>query len=599
MYSVRVKGSTEDIECLSKKIKFTKNQAEILTFQLDIGNFYFNKFRKYLDYIQVIDLRDNSLVFDGRVIGNQVEMDSTGDFINTVTCESALNYFNDTHVEVWEFHPLDLPPNAPFDAIPNATVETFLKKLLDNHNSRVSTDKQIQLGNIEITDPVYIKTNFETSLNALVTKILDRHDGYLIIRNENGINYLDFLATSPIKTIQTVEVGVNMQSLEVDDSNTNIFTRIIPFGANGIGIATVNNGLNYVQDDDLVKKYGVIEQVMKWEDVTIAENLLKKAKATFSQVKTEADQIKLTALDLSYINNNFNALKLYTPIHAINKLLSYDQIHEIVAVDLDLYNPFASTFDLDTEQISATDNVSSAVEQINSNKIEIVSIGSALETKVSDGEFESFKIQTANEIQDKVSEGDVKTIVTQNASSWGLSIDGNLQSTNYTFNQNGFTIKGKNGNCLITDTEATWTDNQGNSFSVGANGFNMSSNGVTGAIKYMNYIVRRPNIKNGSVENIQLPNNFRGKQLDQDFSVNLICAGVNSDTDARFRKDAVRNMFINITNWDSNNAVLSVMPCIQKIGLDTHTMWGWNNATTTSGNTIGEGSMNIVVIISM
>ncbi len=127
----------------------------------------------------------------------------------------------------------------------------------------------------------------------------------------------------------------------------------------------------------------------------------------------------------------------------------------------------------------------------------------------------------------------------------------------------------------------------------------MSANGVTGAIKYMNYIVRRPNIKNGSVENIQLPNNFIGKQLDQDFSVTLICAGVNSDTNARFRKDAVRNMFINITNWDSNNAVLSVMPCIQKIGLDTQTMWGWNSATTTSGNTIGEGSMNIVVIISM
>ena len=85
-------------------------------------------------------------------------MDSTGALINTVTCESALNYLNDTHVEVWEFHPLDLPPNAPFDAIPNATVETFIKKLLDNHNSKVSADKQIQLGNIEITDAVYIKT---------------------------------------------------------------------------------------------------------------------------------------------------------------------------------------------------------------------------------------------------------------------------------------------------------------------------------------------------------------------------------------------------------------------------------------------------------
>ena len=71
-----------------------------------------------------------------------------------------------------------------------------------------------------------------------------------------------------------------MQSLEVDDSNTNIFTRVIPFGANDIGIATVNNGLNYVQDDELVKKYGVIEQVMKWEDVTIARILFKESSSS-------------------------------------------------------------------------------------------------------------------------------------------------------------------------------------------------------------------------------------------------------------------------------------------------------------------------------
>lgn len=103
MYSVRIKGSTEDIECLTKKIKFTKNQAEILTFELDVNSSYFNKFRKYLDYIQVIDLRDNSLVFDGRVIANQIEMDSQGALINTITCESALNYLNDIHVGVWSF----------------------------------------------------------------------------------------------------------------------------------------------------------------------------------------------------------------------------------------------------------------------------------------------------------------------------------------------------------------------------------------------------------------------------------------------------------------------------------------------------------------
>ncbi|WP_297437273.1 phage tail protein [uncultured Clostridium sp.] len=400
-----------EIICLSKIIKYQKNQADILTIALPFNSNYFNKLKKYLDYIKVINTKDNTTVFEGRVLSSQASMDSTGEFANVITCESVLNYFNDTNTGKWEYHPLEVPEKAPSYAIPNATVKMFLKDVLDNHNSKVSKEKQIFLGNIEFDDAVFIKVNFESSLSVIISRIVDRHNGYLIIRNENGLNYLDFLSESPIKKTHNISVGVNMDSININDSNTNIFTRVIPFGKNRIDITSVNNNLNFVEDADLIAKYGVIEKVMEWQDVTIPQNLLNKAKAIFTQVKIDADEIQLTSLDLSYINNNFESLKLYTPVRAINNALSYDNKHEIVSINLDLDYPFKSTFDLNNDATTSISCVSNVIEQTNSNKIEIVSIGSELETKVSGDSFESYKIQSADEIKNTVK-----------------SIDGNIQS---------------------------------------------------------------------------------------------------------------------------------------------------------------------------
>ena len=403
MFKVKLKKSNEEIQCINKKISYSKNIADVLTFELGIGSIYYNKFKKYLNYIQVVNEANNALIFDGRVLSNQVSMNSEGEFLNIITCESAINYFNDTYVGQWEFHPLEVPDKAPKGSIPNATVKMFLSKVLDNHNSIVESEKQILLGNIEINDRVYIKTSYESSLGAIMTKVIDRHDGYLIIRNENGINYLDFLVESPIKDTQNIEIGVNMDSIQIDDSNTDIFTRIIPLGKNNIDITSVNKGYNYIQSDELVKKYGTIEKIMQWADITIPQNLLNKANAIFSKIKLDADNIKLTALDLSYIDNDFKSLKMYRPIRAINKVINYDNTHEIVSINLDLDYPFKSTFDLNTTVKTANDNVASAIQQNNSNKIEIVSIGNELETKVSNDNFESYKTQSANEIKDTVS----------------------------------------------------------------------------------------------------------------------------------------------------------------------------------------------------
>ena len=120
-----------------------------------------------------------------------------------------------------------------------------------------------------------------------------------------------------------------------------------------------------------------------------------------------------------------------------------------------------------------------------------------------------------------------------------------------------------------------------------------------GDIKYFNFIIRRSNLKNGNIEYIQLPKNFIGKTLDKDFSVTCMWDAIDSNKAAQFRVDALRNIFIRVVNWNASTATIAVQPCIQKIGLETKTFFGYDQASTSPGNPIGEGSMDVVLIVSM
>lgn len=96
----------------------------------------------------------------------------------------------------------------------------------------------------------------------------------------------------------------------------------------------------------------------------------------------------------------------------------------------------------------------------------------SISQKVTNGEFESYKRQTAQEISSKVTSRDVSTLVKQNASSWGLSINGKLHGTNYNFDGNNFSIGTTEGNnkAYHSSTESIWKHSDGSYTKASANG---------------------------------------------------------------------------------------------------------------------------------
>ena len=88
--------------------------------------------------------------------------------------------------------------------------------------------------------------------------------------------------------------------------------------------------------------------------------------------------------------------------------------------------------------------------------------------------------QMANQISSKVSSGDVQTLVTQNATSWGLSINGKLSGTNYNFDGTNFSIgtTSGTGKAYHSSTYSRWTHSDGSYTQAESGGLKRYVNGT-------------------------------------------------------------------------------------------------------------------------
>lgn len=135
---------------------------------------------------------------------------------------------------------------------------------------------------------------------------------------------------------------------------------------------------------------------------------------------------------------------------------------------------------------------------------------SNLETRTASLEVTADQIQT--EVNKKVGADQVGTIVTQNAESWNLSIDGKLKGTYYNFDGSSFTIGSSTGNgkAYHTSEYSKWTHSDGSWTKVDANGMTWSKGNTTSGYHCLLY-AGEYTCASEQIVTITLPSEFKGK----------------------------------------------------------------------------------------
>lgn len=334
---------------LNLSLKESLSNPEQLSFSLPINNPGFNKIEGLTTKVKVTSLNDNKVVFSGRIIPYKDGMTSEGKFNKIVTAEGAMAYLIDTSTRRWNFT--------------NKTPAEIIQFLLNQHNSKVDASRKVYLGTIEVTQPITIDTNFETTLNAIVTKVRNILGGDLRVQERSGVLYLDYLRAQGANNNVEVRLGYNLKEIVREYDPTDIISRAIPLGygegINQLDITKINGGVEYVDNSVSISKYGVIEGVVTNKDIQNADTL----KIYGYTVLEEKKQPKLTytqsALDLSVLTGHENEkYDLGDTLHTIVDILNIDVYSRVIERERDLINePWNPRLTISTRPISLSNEI--------------------------------------------------------------------------------------------------------------------------------------------------------------------------------------------------------------------------------------------------
>lgn len=347
----------ESLKIFSAKLELELNKTGSFDFSIFPSHPYFDKLKRLKSIITVY--QDDYLLFRGRILN-----DEQG-FYNEkqVSCEGELAFLLDS-------------VQRPYDFLSGdnyTTVEKLFAFYINNHNSQVDEAHKFKVGNITVEDPnnyvVRSDSQYLTTWESINQKLINSYGGYLWVRHEADGNYIDYLADFDTVSSQTVEFGKNLLSLNKITKGEDIATAIIPLGAKlqdeegndtefRLTISDINEGVDYVYNEEAVNEYGWIFKTVIWDDVTVPANLKRKAEEYLSDAMNLVVTIELDAVDLSMMNTEISAFKMGNYIRVITSPHSLNSSFLVKKLSIDLLNPQSNKLTLGTTYSTFTEQTS-------------------------------------------------------------------------------------------------------------------------------------------------------------------------------------------------------------------------------------------------
>lgn len=280
----------------SQKITTQVNKAGSYSFKIGPENPRYGNITQMSATVTVY--RGKRLELFGRVL--HCEKDFYGR--KEVFVEGNYSFLNDSIVRPYKY---------------KGSVDGYFRMLIDNHNSQVAADRQFAAGICEITDPndliVRENSDYPSTRAEMEAKLIGILGGYLVPRYEDETWYLDYLASPGQTGNQVIEFGHNLLDLKEYVTAEEVYTVLIPTGAddgngNRLDIKSVNGGLDYLESATGIALFGRIWKQITWEDVTVAANLKTRGLDALETAVLQKTTITISAADLAALGVDVDAI---------------------------------------------------------------------------------------------------------------------------------------------------------------------------------------------------------------------------------------------------------------------------------------------------
>lgn len=334
---------------LSGSIKQAQNAINEFTFVIPMQNNLYQKLTPFQSIVQVVNLYDEEVEFEGRVLSVSNKMTSTG-FVQEVVCEDFLSFLHDS--------------TQHYQKLKNAGAEAYLREILNQHNAQVEDYKRIHLGTVTVkslTDKPWRYLGYESTWDTIRDRIVSNIGGYLTLRRENSGFYLDWTSSVGKNQESPIQLGRNIKSASREISFDGIATQIMPIGADEknsqnrssdnkeeqgpdvtrkqIDISSVNGGRIWLEDAELVAKFGVIRKPVIWTEIDNPQVLKNRGLQYLRNQRIALAKWTVSAVERYLIDSRYAKFKIGNTHPILNAPLSGIERLQIIEKKIDILNP--------------------------------------------------------------------------------------------------------------------------------------------------------------------------------------------------------------------------------------------------------------------
>jgi phage minor structural protein len=336
------------------KVELEVNKTGAFEFTIYPDHPYYGEIQKLKSIITVY--QDDYLLFRGRVLNDELGFYDE----KQVVCEGQLAFLLDS---------IQRPTTY------SGTLDGFIEALISAHNSQVDEIHHFALGNVTVGQI----EGFSKVLEELATtwevidKLIEELGGYIQVRNEGGINYIDYLSDFSLLSSQKIEFKKNLLDMKRIRKGEDIGTVLIPLGAkikdeegNETGerqsIKSVNNDIDYIEDAEAIAKYGRITKFYIWDEITDASELLAEGIKYLASLTQSADTLELTAADLNGIEP-VESFHIGTYVQVTSKPHGINERYLVSKLSISLNDPSSNKLTLGGAVDSLTEQTKKSLSQ--------------------------------------------------------------------------------------------------------------------------------------------------------------------------------------------------------------------------------------------
>ena len=352
MYTIMIDGlllyapnlADEGFTVLNPKITMELNKSGSLEFTIPPNNPMYDRIHKLKSIIQVFDGTEE--IFRGRVLHEEKDFYER----KAVYCEGELSFLLDS-------------VQRPYDY--TGTLSGLFTQYITNHNTQVDESKRFTLGQISVInsgDTIRrASSQYPNTWDELTDKLINSYGGYIRVRHQGDVRYIDYIQNYNSVSSQIIEFGVNLLDISEHINADEVFTVLIPLGKKNenseqrVTIESVNDGKDYIEDADAIELFGRITKVNEWDDVSVASTLLEKGRSFLADGIQMSISLSLKAVDLHLIDVDTERIHLGDLIRVLSIPHKLDRYFQCSKIDLDLVNPDASEYSFGIAFKSMTD----------------------------------------------------------------------------------------------------------------------------------------------------------------------------------------------------------------------------------------------------